>query len=283
MEPIFLNLGCKVPTSQYAFELSTRAILKELDLPIEIQQEYNCCGFPFIGIDKSAWLYLAARNLALAEKEKRNIMPICNGCFLSFREAREELEHDIKLKAKINKQLAKEGLKFTGKCKIIHFIDVLFESRELIKQKIVKNFENKRIATHLGCHGEEERNEEFIGENSRLDKMMTIMRDLGIETEPYPTLHDCCGAGGIISEKDLPFELAGDKLLELIDLGYEGMATVCPFCQSQYESKQAVISKIKNENVGLPVYYITQLIGIAWGLDEEALGLHLNASHNLKL
>jgi heterodisulfide reductase subunit B len=278
MEPIYLNLGCKTPTSQYAYELSIRAILKELDLPIEIQQEYNCCGFPFIGIDKTAWIYLAARNLALAEKDKRSLMPICNGCYLSYREAKEHLLHNSKLKSKINKQLANEGIKFTGKTKILHFVDVLYDIREIIKEKVVKGFENRKIAVHLGCHGEEERHEEYVGENSRLDKMIAIMNDLGIETEYYPTLHECCGAGGIISEKELPFKLAGDKLLELVEMGYEGMATICPFCQSQYETKQAVISRIKNEQVKLPVYYLTQLIGMAWGLDEEALGLHLNTT-----
>lgn len=278
MEPIYLNLGCKAPTSQYAYELSTRAILEKLDLPIEIQTEYNCCGFPFIGIDKTAWLYLAARNLALAEKDKRNLTLVCNGCFLSFREAKEELLHDKKMKNKINQQLAKEGLKFTGKLMIIHLIDVLYDVREAIKEKIVKDFKNKKIAVHLGCHGEEERNEEPIDGSPRIEKMMAIMKDLGIKTGIYPTLHECCGAGGIISDKDLPFRLAGDKLLELKKLGYEGMATICPFCQSQYESKQAIISKIKNRDVKLPVYYLPQLIGMAWGLDDEALGLHLNTS-----
>jgi heterodisulfide reductase subunit B len=279
MEPTYLNLGCKTPTSQYAYELSTRAILEKLDLPIEIQTEYNCCGFPFIGIDKTAWLYLAARNMALAEKDKRNLTLVCNGCYLSFREAKEELLHDSKLKNKINKQLTNEGLKFTGKTNIIHLIDILYEVREAIKENIVNNFNGKKIAVHLGCHGEEERNEELVEGNPRIEKMMAVMRDLGIKTEIYPTLHECCGAGGIISDKDIPFRLAGDKLLELKDLGYEGMATICPFCQSQYESKQAVISKIKNKSVTLPVYYIPQLIGMAWGLDDESLGLHLNTSH----
>ncbi len=278
MEPAFLNLGCKVPTSQYAFELSTRAVIKELNLPIEVQQEYNCCGFPFISLDKNAWVYLAARNLAFAEKAKRNLLPICNGCFLSYVEAREELLHDSKLRKKINNQLAKEGLKFTGKYKIVHLIDIFYEVRDEIKSKIVKNFDKKKIAVHLGCHGEEERNEEPIDGIPRIDKMMTIMRDLCIETDLYPTIHECCGAGGIISEKDLPFKMSGNKLVELIEMGYEGMATICPFCQSQYETKQAVISQIISKKVQLPVYYLTQLMGMAWGLDEETLGLHLNTS-----
>lgn len=278
MEPVYLNLGCKTPTSQYAYELSIRAILKRLNLPIEIQTEYNCCGFPFIGIDRTTWLYLAARNMALAEKDKRNLTLVCNGCFISFREAKEELLHDVKLKNSINKQLANEGLNFTGKTNIIHLIDILYEARESIKEKIVNDFKNKKIAVHLGCHGEEERNEEPIDKIPRLEKMMDIMRDLGIKTEIYPTLHECCGAGGIISDKDLPFKLAGDKLIELKKLKYEGMATICPFCQSQYESKQEVVSKINNKDVKLPVYYLPQLIGMAWGLDDETLGLHLNTS-----
>lgn len=279
MDKAYLYLGCKVPTSQYAFELSVRAILKELKLPIEVQEEYNCCGFPFIAIDKTAWLYLAARNMAVAERDKRNLIPICNGCFLSFNEAREELIGDLKLRKKINKQLTKEGLTFKGKLKIVHLIDVFYEVREEIKAKITKDLSKKKIAAHLGCHGEEERGEEPIDGIPRLEKMIAVMKVIGLETEAYPTLHECCGAGGIISEHDMPFRMTGNKLTELIEMGYEGMATICPFCQSQYETKQAVISQIIKKEVKLPVYYLTQLIGMAWDLDEESLGLHLNASH----
>jgi len=280
IEKAYLNLGCKVPTSQYAFELSTRTIIKELNLPIEVQAEYNCCGFPFISIDKTAWLYLAARNMAFAEKTKRNLIPICNGCFLSYSEAKEELNENSKLRNKINKQLAKEGLKYSGKLKIVHLIDIFYQIRDDIKAKITQKLPIKKIAVHLGCHGEEERGEEPIDGIPRIEKMFSIMRDLGIETEDYPTLHECCGAGGIISEHDMPFRMVGNKLTELIDLGYEGMATICPFCQSQYETKQAVVSQIIKKPVKLPIYYLTQLIGMAWGLDDEKLGLNLNSSHN---
>jgi heterodisulfide reductase subunit B len=279
MDKAYLYLGCKVPTSQYAFELSVRAIVKELKLPIEVQEEFNCCGFPFIAVDKTAWLYLAARNMAVAEKEKRNLIPICNGCFLSFNEAREELLENLELRKKINKQLAKEGLSFKGKLKIVHLVDVFYEAREDIKAKVTKDLSKKKIAAHLGCHGEEERGEEQIGGISRLEKMMTVMKDIGLETEVYPTLHECCGAGGIISEHDMPFRMTGNKLTELIEMGFEGMATICPFCQSQYETKQAVVSQIIKKQVKLPVYYLTQLMGMAFGMDEEALGLHLNATH----
>lgn len=276
MEPAFLNLGCKVPTSEYAYELSTRALIEALEIPLEVQVEYNCCGFPFISIDKTAWLYLAARNIALAEKQKKNIVTVCNGCYLSFREAKQELIEDKNLRNKINKELKNEGLKFTGKYKIVHIVDVLYEFKDKIKEKIVKPFENKKIATHLGCHGEEERGEEELGGSPRLEKMMAIMRLIGIETSEYPSLHECCGAGGIISDKDLPFKLAGDKLIELMDLEYEGLTTICPFCQNQYEAKQSVISQIKKHKIKFPVYYLTQLIGMAIGLDDEKLGLHLN-------
>ena len=98
-------------------------------------------------------------------------------------------------------------------------------------------------------------------------------------TKVYHNINEWCGAGGIISEHDMPFRMTGNKLTELIEMGYEGMATICPFCQSQYETKQAVISQIIKKEVKLPVYYLTQLIGMAWDLDEESLGLHLNASH----
>ncbi|MBK5113496.1 MAG: CoB--CoM heterodisulfide reductase iron-sulfur subunit B family protein [Candidatus Heimdallarchaeota archaeon] len=279
MDKAYLYLGCKVPTSQYAFELSVRAIVKELKLPIEVQEEFNCCGFPFIAVDKTTWLYLAARNMAVAEKEKRNLIPICNGCYLSFNEAREELLENSELRKKINKQLAKEGLSFKGKLEIVHLVDIFYEAREDIKAKVTKNLSKKKIAVHLGCHGEEERGEEQIGGISRLEKMMAVMKDIGLETEVYPTLHECCGAGGIISEHDMPFRMTGNKLTELIEMGFEGMATICPFCQSQYETKQAVVSQIIKKQVKLPVYYLTQLMGMAFGMDEEALGLHLNATH----
>jgi heterodisulfide reductase subunit B len=55
--------------------------------------------------------------------------------------------------------------------------------------------------------------------------------------------------------------------------------TNCPFCLKMFYSRQDAIGKIiHDEGLSLPVFYITQLLGLALGMDAFELGLGFNMS-----
>ncbi len=43
------------------------------------------------------------------------------------------------------------------------------------------------------------------------------------------------------------------------------------------DAKQKVLEQRRGEKIGLPVLYVTQLVGIALGLGPEELGLNMNS------
>ena len=53
------------------------------------------------------------------------------------------------------------------------------------------------------------------------------------------------------------------------------IVVVCPYCRAQLESAQAEINESYNEKFKIPVFYYTELLGLAMGYTPEDLGLYL--------
>ncbi|MCJ7489133.1 MAG: heterodisulfide reductase-related iron-sulfur binding cluster, partial [Thermoplasmata archaeon] len=109
--------GCIIPNRYPGVEYAVRWVCgKEgYDLDIMDIKEFSCCPVPgiFYSSDKDTWLLLASRNLVLGQKERREIMTVCNGCLTSLLKATEYLE-DPKRRGKVNRMLAQIGKKYTG-------------------------------------------------------------------------------------------------------------------------------------------------------------------------
>jgi heterodisulfide reductase subunit B len=101
---------------------------------------------------------------------------------------------------------------------------------------------------------------------------------LGAESVEYPEKLDCCGAALNRSHPDSALSLAGSKLKAVQNLNVGGMAVSCPNCQLMFDAKQKDAGTTVGAKLNLPVVYYTQLLGLALGIDEKKLGLHLNQS-----
>lgn len=60
-------------------------------------------------------------------------------------------------------------------------------------------------------------------------------------------------------------------------VGAEVMVTVCPLCHLMLDARQKVLEQKHGEKIGIPILYVTQLVGIALGLGPEELGLNMNS------
>ena len=97
-----LYSGCIVQTEQFAYELSAKAVLDELNIEYKELDNFSCCGAPLKNINILIELYLAARNLAICEKEGLNILALCPQCHLAFCEAKNRIQENSEMKQKIN-------------------------------------------------------------------------------------------------------------------------------------------------------------------------------------
>jgi heterodisulfide reductase subunit B len=150
---------------------------------------------------------------------------------------------------------------------------------EELKSKVKVTFNGFKIAPHYGCHALRpgELNENIDSEDPQI--MDIFIKELGATCEYYPEKLDCCGSTLTAFDHEASFKLTGAKVQALQARGYDALATVCPFCQKMYDNKQEAVKRIIGDKKPLlPTFYLSQLIGVALGLDNEALGLNLNAT-----
>ncbi|MFX1519533.1 MAG: CoB--CoM heterodisulfide reductase iron-sulfur subunit B family protein [Promethearchaeota archaeon] len=282
---VVLYLGCTIPTQEYAYEVSAREVLSRLGINLIDLQNAACCGQPLKGLDNLGWMYLASRTIALAEQQgAETLLALCNGCHVSICEAKHILESDDHLRETIEEMLAEEDLEIKGHIRIRHLLDFLHDDIgvQKIKQTLenVSNFRyfgNLKLAAHYGCHIIRPSSIERPDQLDDPSKLEALIEVTGASTAKYPERLECCGAPMLASADKESFQIAAKKLLAIQNRGFDGVITVCPFCERMLERQEA-ISRITGLEVSISSMYYTQLLGLALGVETEQLGIQLNMS-----
>jgi len=273
--------GCLIPTIQYGYEMSIRAVTPHLGLELVELSNVSCCGTPVQSVNMFAALYLAARNLAIAEKTGLDdlLLP-CNGCYLSLSEAKHFLGQDDKLRERINSILGEENLRYEGSIKIWHTINLLHDliGEERIRKAVKHPLNGLKIAVHYGCHILRPSTLQPVDDSENPRKMEELVEWLGAKSVPYPEKLDCCGAMLLLSHPDAALTFSGLKLRAVQDWGADALVVSCPSCQMMFDMRQKSAAATTGTKLNLPVLYYTQLLGLAMGISTERLGLNLNRS-----
>lgn len=269
-----------MPTEQYAYELSIREILPLLDVELVDIEDFSCCGEPMKSVNQLMTLYLSARNLAIGEKHKLDLFVPCAMCHLALSECKYVLDSNSEMKKRINDMLASEDLTYHDTKGIVHTVDLLHDhiGIEAIKQRVKKPLKGLKIATHYGCHliRPSEIGRPVDSENPQ--KMEEILKALGAETVPYAQKLDCCGAPILSNLPESALTKTGQKLKAIQEQGFGALVDVCPWCHRMFDSKQVKAGETVAAKLDVPVLYLTQLIGLAFGVKRDKLGLELNLS-----
>ncbi|UCG36748.1 MAG: CoB--CoM heterodisulfide reductase iron-sulfur subunit B family protein [Candidatus Bathyarchaeota archaeon] len=273
--------GCKIPTEQYAYEMSTRQVLPRFNIELVDLENVSCCGTPVRSVNTSAALYLSVRNLAIAgQTGLDNLLIPCNECHFMLSEARNRLDNDSEMQTKIQELLNEEGLEYPSNIKIWHTIDLLhdFVNIDTIRGKVRKPLEGLKFAVHPGCQiiRPSEIGRVDHPENPR--KLDRLVEALGAQSIDYSEKLDCCGAALLYSHLDAALSLAGTKLRSVQTYGADGFVNTCPYCHTMYDARQKEAAATVGSKLTLSVVYYTQLLGHAIGIDHDKLGLHLNQS-----
>jgi heterodisulfide reductase subunit B len=273
--------GCRILTSQYAYEMSVREAFPKLNIELVDLSETNCCGDPVKNMKDLAANYLAARVLALANKTGLdNLLVPCNRCHFVISEAKNVLEKNERFGQKIIEVLKEEGLEYNPNVKIWHVIDFLhdFVGLDNVKKAVQKSLKGLKLATHVGCQIIRYSDLGRVDDAENPRKLDELVSALGAETVDYAEKLDCCGANLMYSHSDSALSLAGTKLSVLQNLGVDGLVVSCPDCGLMFDSKQKDAETTVGAKLRLPVVYYTQLLGLALNIEQEKLGLHLNQS-----
>lgn len=280
MKSYVLYPGCVMPTEQYAYEMSIREVLPFLDIKLVDLKGFSCCGEPIKSVNQMLSLALSARNISLAEKENFDIFAPCPMCHLALSESKRILDSDPAMNERINKFLADEGLTYIGKADIVNTLDLLHDivGVEKIKKLAKKPLNELKVATHYGCHLIRPSEIGRPDDSENPQKMEKILEAIGAKPLDYPEKLDCCGGLLNANLPESALTKTGQKLQKVQEQGFDAFIDTCPWCHRQYDSKQTKAGETVAAKLEVPVFYLTQLIGISFGISNNKLGLNLNLS-----
>lgn len=273
--------GCRILTGQFAYEMSLREVLPKFGIKLVDLCESICCGDPIKSVNDFTANYLGARILALANLTSlENLLVPCNRCHFTISEAEKAISTSPKTGQKIKDLLEEEGLEYNPNIRIWHTIDLLHDlvGLERIKKAVAKPLEGLKVATHVGCQIIRYSDLGRVDDAENPQKLDELIRALGAETVEYAEKLDCCGSALMYSHPDSALSLTGSKLKAVQNLAVDGLVVSCPDCQLMFDVKQKDAGTTVGAKLNVPVVYYTQLLGLALGIDERKLGLHLNQS-----
>jgi heterodisulfide reductase subunit B len=272
--------GCSIHASAKEYEMAAQVVNKQLDIEFVEIPEWNCCGSidAVHAYNPLFSLSLAARNLALAEHMNMDVVTLCSACFFTLSRANNLLREDAVMKAKIDKAIGEAGLKYSGGVKVRHYLDILMNDVGLdkIRQQVKIPLKGLKVAPYYGCLVVRPTGIQRFDDPEHPMSMDRIVEALGAEAVYYQDKTRCCGASLVITDEEVMMEMTKSPLLTAKNAHADCIATPCPMCHFNLDAKQKDIESHFRIDIGLPVLYVTQLMGLAFGLPPKELGLHRN-------
>ncbi len=267
--------GCSQEGTAREYRDATLAVLQALGAEVQELEDWTCCGASVAPVMSDLLgLALPARNLALAEQQGdgRDMLTVCSACYTNFRRTAATLAADRRLHGKVNQVLEVENLTYRGTVTARHILDVLANDfgPEAIRARVQKPLEWLTVAPYYGC--QTVRPYSPYDNAQRPTSMLPILEALGVRVHRHPREASCCGTSLLMTKPEVGLTMAGAVLAACE--GADCIATVCPMCHMNLDAYQDKVSRLLGRTVRIPVIHLPQLIGLAFGLSEESLGLH---------
>lgn len=268
--------GCSLQESAQEFDVSVRAVMAVLGVELIEIPDWTCCGASAAEPVSALMNYaLPARNLALAESELGglDVLAPCSACYLNLLKVNREVIGNKVLHGRVNEALGASGLSYRGSVGVRHILDVLVNDigLEAIREKIVSDLGGMRVAPYYGC--QILRPYEVFDDPRRPMTMDNVLMALGAKVHAWDVGNRCCGASLMVTHPEVAMHSVA-AILGAAE-GADAVATVCPLCQMNLEAYQ---HESAAEGHHAPILYLTQLMGLAFGLEEASVLLDKNMS-----
>ena len=265
--------GCSLHSTAAELNASIKSVFLELGTDLVEPEGWVCCGStPAHATDHFLSTLMAMRNLALIERSGFDAaMVACLGCFSRFKAALHDTAHEPELRRRVAQEL---GYEYQGRLNVRYVVDVLAESVNLpaTAQRVSRPLNGLKVVCYYGCvytRPPKVTQAEHIEYPMVLDN---LVETLGAESLDWSYKTECCGATLSMTETDLALHLTRKVIENARAVGAEAVVVSCPLCHMNLDARQRQMGL----DYEMPILYITQLVGLAFGLGSRALGLNKN-------
>ena len=267
--------GCSLEGMNKAYDKSARLVSKTLGIGLTELNDWNCCGASaYMSIQELRAHLLSARNLAIAEREKKDLVVVCPACLTTLTKSNHYMGEDLKLRRTIASALKAANLQYLGTVKVRHLLEVLVNEigEQEIKTKVTRPLTSLKVAPYYGC--------QFTRPFGEFDDkefpvmLDTLLKWLGAEPVNFPLKAKCCGGMLMTTNEPVGLGLVRSLLDCATQNGAECIATICPLCHITLEAYQGNVNKKFATSFEMPTLYFTQLMGLAFGFSRKELGIN---------
>jgi heterodisulfide reductase subunit B len=264
--------GCALHGSSNDYEQSLRACLSHLDVELAEIEDWMCCGATAAhSLNHKLAQALPARNLALAEKQSLDeLLAPCPLCSMQLLKVSADLK-DADTRAQLSSIVE---LPLEGRTRVLNLIDIFQKvGLDTLAAAVTTKQEYLKAACYYGCLLTRPPKVVEFDDPEQPQSMEAVLKALGIKTVDWNFKTECCGAGLTMADEATVLELCHRILDNAHTHGANCLVVACPMCHVNLDMKQAAVSK-RHGTSPLPVYYLSDLAGLAMGLAPEALGIN---------
>ena len=270
--------GCSLDGTAIEYNESLRWTSEQLGLDLQELPDWNCCGSSSAHVtnDKLA-VSLAGRNLLIADKMDMDLMVPCAACFHRLKFA------DKALKA--GQSVLGSNQSYQGNFKIKSSADLIWENvgEKALTAKVRKPLTGLQPVCYYGCLTVRPPRITDAPDPENPMAMDEIMKVLGADVKNWSFKADCCGGNIMLTHPELAKKMV-KKLLDMaLEAGANCIVAGCPLCQSNLDTRQNEILNQNSQPYNIPVYYFSELMGLAYGDPhlENYLNKHLTDAKSL--
>ncbi len=267
--------GCSLHSTGIEYDISTRKVCDLMGIELVELKDWICCGSsPAHQCDELMSLALPVKNLALTVQTDnlKEVCVPCASCYSRLKFAQNKMA-DENLKKNVEQVI---DAKYPEGIRVLHMLDVVVEKTgiDAIKGKVVKSLNGTKIACYYGCLMT--RPPKTTGKNQfeNPTDMESVMEALGAEPLDWNMKTFCCGASFALTQTEVVLELTRRILVDAVSAGAQAISVGCPLCHVNLDGRQNQINKKFDTNFNVPIFYFTELMGLAFGIEAKELDIY---------
>jgi len=270
--------GCTLKTAAKGLEDSAIASMNALGIRLVEIERWNCCGTVYsLAEDDLAHHLAPVRNLIrVKEQGSDRVVTLCSFCYHTLKRANLLVRNDGEKRKTLN-DFMEEEVDYNGEVEVLHLLEVLRDEVgwEAITEKVKVPLQGLKVAPYYGCTLLRPQ-DVAIDEVERPTILHQMMKSLGAEAVDFPYATECCGSFQIVGNPDFINQRAWEILSSAIRCGAEAIVLTCPLCHFNLSQRQPELVQRYSDFQGMPVFYFTQLLAIALGIDPEVCHFELS-------
>lgn len=266
--------GCALTkgSSSVEYGISIKEISNILGIELREIDDWNCCGASAAHqTNHLLAISLSARNITLATNGGlREILVPCPACSLRFITAQKEIRGNPDLRKKIDDTI---DMSYNDKINVLNLLEFIKKyCLERIIEKVKKRPNDLKVVCYYGCLLVRPPKVVEFDDPDDPVTMDEIVRTIGVEPLDWEFKTECCGGGFSISRTDTVTRLVNDIMKNATEVGAHAIIVSCPLCHVNLDMRQHNANRVYKSRYNLPVIYLSELIGLALGIEGWKLG-----------